>query len=114
MLGSQRGARCNGARQAKQHRQRWAGGPLPARRSSLAHVITRVATAEDGVGQEVDAFAALVRLAVEKDPSLAKLAEQHLAKKSVAASSAAGPAPQLLPAQTKPPWLRQRAPQGDK
>jgi hypothetical protein len=76
-----------------------------------APVVPRVAKAEDGV--EVDAFAELVRMAVEKDPSLAKLAEQHLAKKS-AAASAAGPAPQLLPAQTKPPWLRQRAPQGDR
>jgi hypothetical protein len=113
MLGAKHGARLPGARQAKPL-QRWAGGSLrPPGRS--AQCIPRVARAEDeaSIG-EVDAFAELVRLAVEKDPSLAKLAEQHLAKKATAAASAAGPAPQLLPAQTKPPWLRQRAPQGDK
>lgn len=51
-------------------------------------------------GDEGDAFAELVRLAVDADPSLAARAAQ----------SAAGPPPTL----TKPPWLRQRAPQGDR
>lgn len=64
---------------------------------------------------EGDAFAELVRMAVAKDPSLAPLAEEHLKKKKVtAASSMLGPAVGSLPNQNKPPWLRQRAPQGDR
>ena len=53
-----------------------------------------------------DAFAELVKMAVEKDPSLAG----HVA------GSAAGQPPSLqqLPNQTKPGWLRQRAPQGER
>jgi lipoic acid synthetase len=51
-----------------------------------------------------DAFAELVRLAVEKDPSLAA--------RAAAATSAAGPPPGALPGANKPGWLRQRAPQG--
>ncbi len=79
-----------------------------------------------------DAFAELVRMAVEKDPSLAPLAEQHLKKGRAAvgvpvspfapqpaATAAAattgasllGPALGSLPNSGKPPWLRQRAPQ---
>lgn len=74
-----------------------------------------------------DAFAELVRMAVEKDPSLAKLAEQQLQKqqqqqaaaaaaqqKQQVASSMLGPSLAALPNSSKPPWLRQRAPQGEK
>lgn len=64
---------------------------------------------------EGNAFAELVRMAVAKDPSLATLAEQHLKQKSAtAASSLLGPALTSLPNQSKPPWLRQRAPQGNR
>ena len=70
---------------------------------------------------QVDAFADLVRLAVAKDPSLATLAKQHLANsappKSPAPSAKAtmlGPSLSQLPNSNKPPWLRQRAPQGEK
>jgi lipoic acid synthetase len=73
-----------------------------------------------------DAFAELVRMAVEKDPSLATLAEQQLQKqrdqqaaaaaqqKQQLASSMLGPSLGSLPNSSKPPWLRQRAPQGEK
>ncbi len=69
-----------------------------------------------------DAFKELVRLAVEKDPSLATLAEQHLASprggmaatSRQGASSMLGPSLAQLPGSKKPPWLRQRAPQGEK
>lgn len=72
-----------------------------------------------------DAFAELVRLAVEKDPSLATLAEQQLKQRQQppAAAAPARPAPPTamlgpslasLPNSSKPPWLRQRAPQGEK
>jgi len=66
-------------------------------------------------------------MAVEKDPSLAKLAEQQLQKqqqqqaaaaaaqqKQQVASSMLGPSLAALPNSSKPPWLRQRAPQGEK
>lgn len=78
---------------------------------------------------QIDAFEELVRLAVEKDPSLATLAEQHLRSKSKSAapvspfaapspgspsaSSMLGPSLGALPNQNKPAWLRQRAPQGE-
>lgn len=82
-----------------------------------------------------DAFAELVRMAVAKDPSLAPLAEQHLKKKAsevgapaspfapiggaphaggARASAMLGPGLASLPNSSKPAWLRQRAPQGDK
>jgi lipoic acid synthetase len=66
---------------------------------------------------ETDAFKELVRLAVQKDPSLATLAEQHLAHGSmnpIARSAMLGPSLAQLPTSKKPPWLRQRAPQGQK
>lgn len=61
-------------------------------------------------------------MAVEKDPSLAPLAEQHLKQRQQPAkpqpagtvSSMLGPALASLPNSSKPPWLRQRAPQGEK
>jgi lipoic acid synthetase len=65
-------------------------------------------------------------MAVEKDPSLATLAEQQLQKqreqhaaaeskqKQQLASSMLGPSLATLPNSSKPPWLRQRAPQGEK
>ncbi|KIY95558.1 hypothetical protein MNEG_12405, partial [Monoraphidium neglectum] len=70
-------------------------------------------------------------MAVEKDPSLAPLAEQHLKAKAEkqqspfaaggaatlnarGASSMLGPALAALPSSSKPPWLRQRAPQGER
>ena len=51
-----------------------------------------------------DAFAELVQLAAAKDPSLAPRA----------AASAAGPSPAALPLSNKPPWLRQKAAQGER
>lgn len=54
--------------------------------------------------QQTDAFAQLVQLAVAKEPALESLARKHLA----AGAGKAQPAPR------KPPWLRQRAPQGEK
>ena len=98
-----------GARAKPLHR--WAPRMAHPARSG-ASIVPRVAQKTEDA--EVDAFAELVRMAVEKDPSLAKLAEEHLGKRGAAAASAAGPAPQLLPGQNKPPWLRQRAPQGDR
>jgi len=71
----------------------------------------------------VDAFEELVKMAVAKDPSLAGLAQQHLgSRKTVQAggegpqtrSAMLGPSLAKLPNSQKPPWLRQRAPQGDK
>jgi lipoyl synthase len=86
-----------------------------------------------------DAYAELVRLAVAKDPSLQPLAEKHLGKARLspfapggsaaaadedapaptpsspsAAATLLGPSLAALPSARKPPWLRQRAPQGDK
>jgi hypothetical protein len=61
-------------------------------------------------------------MAVEKDPTLAPLAEQHLQQRqqqpagqpAAAATSMLGPSLASLPNSSKPPWLRQRAPQGEK
>ena len=78
---------------------------------------TAPATPASSAVQEQDAFAELVRLAVQKDPSLASLAEQQLGvrkKSPSAASTMLGPSLASIPNQSKPPWLRQRAPQGDK
>lgn len=50
-----------------------------------------------------DAFAELVRLAVAKDPSLAD---------APAPQGAAAHSPPMPTDAKKPPWLRQRAPQG--
>ncbi|KAF5827959.1 hypothetical protein DUNSADRAFT_18455 [Dunaliella salina] len=60
-------------------------------------------------GSEEDAFAELVRMAVAVDPSLAKQQPPI-----TAASSLLGPPVGALPNQSKPPWLRQRAPQGNR
>jgi hypothetical protein len=52
-----------------------------------------------------DAYADLIRMAVEKDPSLASLAEQHLSVSSLPRSgNVAQPPP--APNQSKAPWLR--------
>lgn len=56
-----------------------------------------------------DAFAELVKLAIEKDPSLADVGAS-----SQVASAASPPSPASLPHQNKPGWLRQRAPQGER
>uniref|UniRef100_A0A383WNL3 Lipoyl synthase, chloroplastic n=1 Tax=Tetradesmus obliquus TaxID=3088 RepID=A0A383WNL3_TETOB len=61
-------------------------------------------------------------MAVEKDPTLAPLAEQHLKQRQQQPAAAAagtatsmlGPSLASLPNSSKPPWLRQRAPQGEK
>eukprot|EP01023_Acetabularia_acetabulum_P044189 TRINITY_DN4429_c0_g2_i1.p2 TRINITY_DN4429_c0_g2~~TRINITY_DN4429_c0_g2_i1.p2 ORF type:complete len:380 (-),score=72.28 TRINITY_DN4429_c0_g2_i1:147-1286(-) len=60
-----------------------------------------------------DAFSQLVQLAVEKDPSLAALAEQQLQSRK-AAQSVVGPPIIDFEHQNKPQWLRQRAPQGQR
>lgn len=60
-----------------------------------------------------DAFAELVKMAVDKDPTLA----DHAVASTSAASALCGvvtPGPAALPGQTKPGWLRQRAPQGER
>lgn len=62
---------------------------------------------------EEDAYAALVQLAVEKDPSLAGLANQHLSAHSSAAA-AQPPSATAGGAARKAPWLRQRAAQGER
>lgn len=62
----------------------------------------------------MDAFAELVKLAVEKDPSLAALAEQHLSERPSARAAMSVVGPTTRPGQNKPPWLRQRAPQGER
>eukprot|EP00892_Ulva_mutabilis_P003736 jgi/Ulvmu1/1734/UM117_0011.1 len=62
---------------------------------------------------EQDAYATLVQLAVEKDPSLATLATQHLSNHSAAAATVAQP-PAPGGAARKAPWLRQRAAQGER
>ncbi len=56
-----------------------------------------------------DAFEELVRMAVAVDPSLAPKQPPV-----TAASSLLGPPMGTLPNQSKPPWLRQRAPQGNR
>lgn len=56
-----------------------------------------------------DAFAELVKMAVQKDPSLAERAERSLAGGTSTSGS-----PQPLPNQEKPYWLRQKAPQGER
>ncbi|KAK9839242.1 hypothetical protein WJX81_003812 [Elliptochloris bilobata] len=65
---------------------------------------------------DVDAFAELVSLAVAKDPRLAVAGAHALAGANLrgAAASAAGPQLAALPGASKPPWLRQRAPQGER
>jgi len=58
-----------------------------------------------------DAFAELVRMAVAKDPTLA----QHSAPATPAAlHSSSSHSPPTPTDATKPPWLRQRAPQGER
>lgn len=55
-----------------------------------------------------DAFADLVAMAVAADPSL------PLPPAAAAACSSAGPSLDALPLSNKPPWLRQRAAQGER
>jgi len=108
------------------HRPTGGGGrclPRRGRRAAPARVANPdTQLADDHQLDTSDAFAELVRMAVEKDPSLAPLAEQHLKKKAAApvspfaspaapASSMLGPSLGTLPNSSKPPWLRQRAPQ---
>lgn len=96
----------------------WAGRPGAAghggggARRGAAAGPCRAATTDSEFDQlmQRDAFAELVRLAVEKDPSLSERATRSLGGNSTSASRQ----PQPLPNQTKPYWLRQRAPQGDR
>ncbi|KAG2452879.1 hypothetical protein HYH02_002223 [Chlamydomonas schloesseri] len=114
--------------------------PCPVRRASSRRVaragprarasspVVETESEDVNITPQIDAFEELVRLAVEKDPSLATLAEQHLRKSkspsapvspfaaplaSPSASSMLGPSLGALPNQNKPAWLRQRAPQGE-
>ena len=66
---------------------------------------------DDVISTTTDAFAELVRLAVEKDPSLAEQAARDLNERTypLGPMSAEG-----LPLSNKPPWLRQKAPQGER
>lgn len=100
---------------AVQGSNRARNAPVRAVSPSVADTTAQEAE-EELLTPDISAFEELVRMAVAKDPSLAPLAEQHLRKKVAAAGllgpSAATAAP--LANQTKPAWLRQRAPQGDK
>jgi lipoic acid synthetase len=77
---------------------------------------------EAGASERGDAFAELVRLAVEKDPSLADQAERDLRGQAGSREPSRsynmamlGPmSAEGLPLQNKPGWLRQKAPQGDR
>eukprot|EP00878_Enallax_costatus_P023346 GHUV01024825.1.p1 GENE.GHUV01024825.1~~GHUV01024825.1.p1 ORF type:complete len:235 (-),score=18.12 GHUV01024825.1:78-782(-) len=96
-------------------------GPLHAHRRFSRHRC-RAATADTETPEidTTDAFAELVRMAVAKDPALAPLAEQHLKQRAEpaapkpSASVMLGPSLSALPNSSKPPWLRQRAPQGER
>lgn len=81
----------------------------PKRRRLLA---TREVT--DAPAPTANAFEELVRLAVEKDPSLRPLAEQHLSSIKQELPIALASPPPLDKVGSKPPWLRQKAPQGDR
>jgi hypothetical protein len=119
-------ARAQAAPRPREWRTRRA--PLPCRAAG---------TDEDLIEAQADAYEELVRMALQKDPSLAPLAEQHLKKSPFSADGAAGrriisgpqypaaagsagaasmlgPALGALPNSSKPPWLRQRAPQGER
>ena len=113
------------APQRHNHQQQQHLAARPARRPRLTTVCAAAGTDEDLAEAQADAFEELVRMALEKDPSLAPLAEQHLKAKqeqqqqqqqqragSGGASSMLGPSLAALPNSSKPPWLRQRAPQG--
>eukprot|EP00882_Tetradesmus_deserticola_P017288 GHRQ01018518.1.p2 GENE.GHRQ01018518.1~~GHRQ01018518.1.p2 ORF type:complete len:190 (+),score=51.22 GHRQ01018518.1:266-835(+) len=92
----------------------------------LQQHLSRAASTDVETAASGDAFAELVRMAVEKDPTLAPLAEQHLKQRQQQptgqpaaaaarpATSMLGPSLGSLPNSSKPPWLRQRAPQGEK
>ncbi|GBF90791.1 hypothetical protein Rsub_03092 [Raphidocelis subcapitata] len=104
-----------------------AAAPRRARRAAAARAAPppprAAGTDEDLATAQADAFEELVRMALEKDPSLAPLAEQHLKAKAEqqqqprvggGASTMLGPPLNALPNSSKPPWLRQRAPQGER
>ena len=83
------------------------GGP---RRQVAPAAGTEAASTQEAAAPG-DAFAELVRLALEVDPSLAL---PPAAGSSGASASAVGPPPGALPLQNKPGWLRQKAPQGER
>ena len=59
--------------------------------------------------ETTDAYAELVKLAVEKDPSLSQLASQHLQQPPRNTPPVAQPPiaqPPVVPQQSKAPWLR--------
>ncbi|KAL6762775.1 lipoic acid synthetase [Haematococcus lacustris] len=97
---------------APQLRCRWAKRSV--RQRSFASRAATTDELQDLETPSLDAFEELVRLAVAKDPSLAKLAEQHIKPRTAsAASTLLGPPVASIPNQNKPAWLRQRAPQGE-
>ncbi|BDA46798.1 Lipoyl synthase, chloroplastic [Coccomyxa sp. Obi] len=61
-----------------------------------------------------DAFAELVSMAIQVDPSLAERGAQALAGARGGAASVVGPRVEQMPGSNKPGWLRQRAPQGER
>lgn len=96
--------------------------PSP-RAAGTTDAAATTADEEDLIEAQADAFEQLVKMALDKDPSLAPLAEQHLKAKaqqqqkrssSSGASIMLGPSLNALPNSSKPPWLRQRAPQGER
>lgn len=96
-------------RKSQQHRAR--------RRSAALHPTAVLqpcssSPAQPSAMSEEDAFAELVRLARQVDPSLPEPpAARQPAGSSGAAAAAVGPA---LPHSSKPAWLRQRAAQGER
>ena len=67
---------------------------------------------KEAVPRALSAYEELVRQAVEADPSLAPLAQQHLRQRSSRTADVLGPP--LSSSSQKPPWLRQRGAQGVK
>jgi len=96
---ARQGAAVAGAR--SHGRRRRPPSPL-ARAADAADSLLPLPAIDGDAPAEEDAFAALVAMAVEVDPSLAA--------RAAAAASAAGPPPTLK----KPPWLVQRAPAGER
>ncbi|KAK9918969.1 hypothetical protein WJX75_008365 [Coccomyxa subellipsoidea] len=77
------------------------------------------ATPQDTIEAQVEisggnAFAELVNMAIQVDPSLAERGSKALAGAQGGAASVVGPPVEQMPGSNKPGWLRQRAPQGER
>jgi len=87
--------------------------PLPLPQSPFPPQATNDEQTSDDAWQR-DAFADLVNLAVKADPSLEEKARAALAVHMPPRGGAGGVGLTRTSKATKPPWLRQRAPQGEK